>query len=52
MNDFAKGFVKGARETPRIFFAPAIAVWIILVGVTDALRLLKAKGEKSLNKQS
>jgi len=37
MNDFVKGFIKGAKETPRGFFAPAIAIWRLLVGVSDSL---------------
>ena len=37
MNDFVQGFIKGARETPRGFFAPAIAIWRLLIGVTDSL---------------
>jgi len=37
MNDFLVGFLKGARETPRAYFAPAIAVWRILVTVTESL---------------
>lgn len=37
MNDFVQGFIKGAKETPRGFFAPAIAIWRLLVGVTDSL---------------
>lgn len=37
MNDFIQGFIKGAKETPRIFFAPAIAIWRLLVDVTDSL---------------
>lgn len=37
MNDFVKGFIKGAKETPKGFFAPAIAIWRILVEVTDSL---------------
>jgi hypothetical protein len=37
MNDFVKGFIQGAKETPRGFFAPAVAVWRLLVGVTDSL---------------
>ena len=27
MNDFVKGFIAGARETPRGYFAPLIALW-------------------------
>lgn len=37
MNDFMQGFIKGAKETPRGFFAPAIAIWRLLVGVSDSL---------------
>ena len=37
MNDFTQGFIKGAKETPRMFFAPAIAIWRLLVSVTDSL---------------
>jgi len=37
MNDFVEGFVKGAKETPRGYFAPAVAIWRLLVGATDSL---------------
>jgi hypothetical protein len=37
MNDFIQGFVKGAKETPVIFFAPAIAIWRLLVSTSDLL---------------
>lgn len=37
MNDFLEGFLKGARETPRAYFAPAIAVWRLLLTVTESL---------------
>ena len=37
MSDFVQGFIKGAKETPRGFFAPAVALWRLLVGVTDSL---------------
>ena len=37
MNDFIEGFVKGAKETPRGFFAPAVAVWRLLVSTTESL---------------
>lgn len=37
MNDFIKGFIKGAKETPRGFFAPAVAVWRLLVSTTESL---------------
>jgi len=26
MNEFIEGFIKGTKETPRAFFAPAIAI--------------------------
>lgn len=37
MSDFLRGFVRGAKETPRGFFAPAVALWCLLVGVTESL---------------
>ncbi len=37
MNSFVQGFVKGAKETPLMFFAPAIAIWRLLAGVTKSL---------------
>lgn len=37
MHDFIPGFLKGARETPRVFFAPAIAIWRLLLTTTDSL---------------
>jgi hypothetical protein len=37
MNDFLRGFIKGAKETPRGYFAPAIALWRLLISVTDSL---------------
>lgn len=37
MNEFIQGFVKGAKETPKGFFAPAIALWRLLVGVSESL---------------
>lgn len=37
MHDFLQGFIKGAKETPRGFFAPAVALWRLLVGVTESL---------------
>jgi len=27
MNEFLQGFIKGAKETPKGFFAPAIALY-------------------------
>lgn len=37
MNDFFQGFIKGAKETPKAYFAPAIAIWRLLVGVSNSL---------------
>ena len=37
MDNFIQGFIKGAKETPRAFFAPAIAVWQLLHGTTESL---------------
>ncbi len=37
MNDFIQGFIKGAKETPKGFFAPVIALWRLLVGVSESL---------------
>ncbi len=51
MNDFYKGFVKGAKETPVGFFAPAIALWRVLVGVTESL-LAPQKNEKDSAKHA
>jgi hypothetical protein len=44
MNDFMKGFIKGAKETPAGFFAPLVAVWRILVAVTESLISKKEDG--------
>lgn len=46
MNDFVTGFIKGAKETPRGFFAPAVAIWRLLVGVTDSL--IRNKSSKAI----
>jgi hypothetical protein len=37
MNEFWLGFIKGARETPRAFFAPAVAIWRLLLNTTESL---------------
>jgi len=44
MNDFLEGFVKGAKETPRGYFAPVIALWRLLFNVTESL--LESKTRK------
>ena len=37
MNDFVHGFIKGAKETPRGFFAPAIMLWRLFIGSYDSV---------------
>lgn len=37
MKEFWEGFVSGAKETPRAFFAPAVAVWRLLLETTEDL---------------
>ena len=37
MESFIRGFIKGAKETPRAFFAPAVAVWRLLYNTTESL---------------
>ncbi|WP_310491544.1 hypothetical protein [Dechloromonas sp.] len=37
MNEFVQGFIKGAKETPKGYFAPAIALWRLLIEVTESL---------------
>lgn len=48
MSEFIEGFMKGAKETPKGFFAPLIAIWRLLKGVTDSLTV--TKDEKPGNK--
>jgi hypothetical protein len=37
MKEFLTGFVKGAKETPKGFFAPVVAIWQILFDTTERL---------------
>lgn len=37
MNEFWKGFLKGAKETPRMYFAPAIAIWRLYLTTVESL---------------
>lgn len=37
MKAFIEGFIAGARATPRAYFAPAVALWRLLVSTTDSL---------------
>ena len=34
---FLTGFLSGAKETPRAFFAPVVAVWDLLLDSTERL---------------
>ncbi len=42
MSEFVQGFIQGVAETRRGFFAPAIAVWRLLVVATESLTNTKA----------
>ena len=37
MNEFWLGFLKGAKETPRMYFAPAIAIWRLYITTVESL---------------
>lgn len=37
MNAFLAGFMRGAKETPKAFFAPAAAIWGLLLSTTESL---------------
>ena len=37
MNEFLTGFLEGAKETPRAYFAPVVALWRLLVSTTESL---------------
>lgn len=37
MGEFIRGFVKGASETPKGYFAPIVAVWNLLLNATESL---------------
>ena len=37
MKEFIEGFMKGAKETPKGFFAPAVALWSLLLNTTESL---------------
>lgn len=46
MSDFIRGLIQGAKETPAGYFAPAVAVWLLLLRTTESLLspLDRAKG--------
>jgi len=35
--NFLAGFIEGAKETPRAYFAPIIALWRLLASTTESL---------------
>ena len=37
LKPFVEGFIKGVKETPRAFFAPAVAIWRLLLDTTESL---------------
>lgn len=37
MSDFIRGLIQGAKETPAGYFAPAVAVWHLLLRTTESL---------------
>lgn len=37
MMDFFRGLIRGAKETPAGYFAPAVAVWRLLLNATESL---------------
>ena len=43
MNDFLTGFIKGAKETPRAYFAPVVAIWRLFYAVTESLLAPKTR---------
>jgi len=40
----ASGFIKGAKETPRAYFAPIAALWRHLATTTESLPTRNARG--------
>ena len=37
MKELFDGFICGVKETPRAFFAPAVALWRVLLDTTEYL---------------
>lgn len=37
MKELLEGFIKGAKETPQGYFAPAVALWQLLYETTASL---------------
>jgi len=47
MKAFIEGFLAGAKATPRGYFAPAVALWRLLVSTTESLLEEKAGGRSA-----
>lgn len=43
MSGFLAGFFDGAKETPRAYFAPQIAIWRLLYTETSSLLTTKRR---------
>ncbi|HEX7326930.1 MAG TPA: hypothetical protein VF428_00125 [Casimicrobiaceae bacterium] len=43
MSEFLAGFLEGAKETPRAYFAPLIAIWRLLYTETSSLLTTKRR---------
>ena len=56
VHHFITGLIQGMKETPRGYFAPAIAVWRLLLTTTDTLlqqkKLLSSDHHDRLNETS
>ena len=46
MKEFFDGFVSGIKETPLAFFAPAVALWLVLLDTTELLIAAENKGRE------
>jgi hypothetical protein len=47
MKEFVEGFMKGAKETPKGFFAPAVALWLLLLNTTESLTSSKSANSEN-----
>lgn len=43
MSEFLADFLEGAKETPRAWFAPLIAIWRLLYAETSSLLTTKRR---------
>lgn len=43
MNAFTRGFKRGVKETLQGFWAPAVALWVLLSTTTDNLTRIAPK---------